>query len=112
MENSTNDVLKHSGLGVASFVISLITGLGEFLLIISAGVLEVQGQMSETSAAAVIIGIFIILGMFVNLVGVGLGIAAVVQNKAKKLFGVLGLIFNGCLILLILGLMFIGIMVG
>jgi len=57
--------------------------------------------MSEVSAAAVVIGMFIMLGMFANLVGVGLGIAAVVQKKAKKLFGILGLIFNGCLILLI-----------
>ena len=111
MENSPNEVLKHSRLGVASFVISLITGVVEFLVIISAGVLEVEGQMSEASAAAVVIGMFIMLGMFANLVGVGLGIAAVVQKKAKKLFGVLGLIFNGCLILLILGLMIIGIMV-
>jgi len=38
MENSPNEVLKHSRLGVASFVISLITGVVEFLVIISAGV--------------------------------------------------------------------------
>jgi hypothetical protein len=111
MENNANDVLKHSRLGIASFVISLIAGFIEFLVIISAGVLEVEGQMTETSAAAVVIGMLIMLGMFSNLVGVGLGIAAVVQKNAKKLFGVLGLIFNGCLILLIIGLMLIGIMV-
>ena len=111
MDNSAGDVLKHSGLGVASFVISLIAGVVEFLVIILAGVLEVQGQMSETSTVAVVIRMFIMLGIFANLVGVGLGIAAVVQNKAKKLFGALGLIFNSCLVLLILGLLFIGIMV-
>jgi hypothetical protein len=110
MGNNT-DTLKHSGLGIASFVISLVTGLVEFLVIISAGVLEMQGQMSETSGAAVVIGMFIILGMLANLVGIGLGIAAIAQNKAKKLFGILGLIFNGCLVILILGLIFIGIMV-
>lgn len=111
MENSANDILKHSGLGVASFVISMIAGVIEFFVIISAGVLEVQGQMSDASAVVMVVGMLIMLGMFANLVGIGLGIAAVVQNKAKKLFGVLGLIFNGCLILLILGLMFIGSMV-
>jgi hypothetical protein len=49
--------------------------------------------------------VLIMLGMFANFVGIGLGTAAVAQKKAKKLFGVLGLIFNGCLILLITGLM-------
>ena len=111
MENSSNEVLKHSRLGVASFVISLVTFVVEVIVIVLAGVLEIEGQMSETSSAVVIVGMLIMLGMFANLVGVGLGIAAVVQKKAKKLFGILGLIFNSCLILLILGLMIIGIMV-
>jgi hypothetical protein len=111
MENDANEVMKHSGLGVASFVVSLIVGAIELITIISAAALEVQGQMTETSVSAVVIGMVILVGLFANLVGIGLGIASVAQNKAKKIFGILGLIFNGCLILLILGLMFIGMMV-
>ena len=110
MENSANNTSKHSGLGIASFIISLAGGFMEFVAITAAGILEFQGRMGESSPAAMIVGLFIIFGLFVNLAGVGLGIAAVAQNKTKKIFGVFGIIFNGGLIILILGLIFIGLM--
>ena len=36
-----------------------------------------------------------------TLVGLGLGIAAVVQKEAKRVFGILGLVFNGLFLLII-----------
>jgi hypothetical protein len=101
---------KHSGLGIASFVVSLLIGASEFLLIMIAGVLEAAtpGGMDNESLIVLFIGLFVIVGLFANLAGVGLGIAGLVQRDRKKVFSALGVVFNGTVIfgltmLLILG---------
>lgn len=102
--------VKHAGLGIASFIISLIIGLAEFVLVIIAGVMQATtpGGINETAPVAIFLGMLLIGGIVVCLIGLGLGIAGVLQKDRKKIFGVLGLIFNGLIILGVLLLMVIG----
>lgn len=92
---------KHSGLGIASFVISIICSLLIFVLFIIAGVIELStpGGIDEDSAQAIVIGLAIIFCVLGELVAVGLGIAAVCQDNRNKVFGILGLVFSSSIAL-------------
>ena len=105
---------KHSGLGVASFVISVITAVLAFLLIVGAGVLEVTtpGGVDEESAVAIVVGLLIIGCMVIDLVALGLGIAGLVQRDRKKVFAVLGTVFSAATILGIIFVIMLGMMAG
>lgn len=87
---------KHSGLGITSFIFSIVSGILIFILIIIAGMMEAStpGGIDEKSAAAVIVGLFIIAFLFLCLVALGLGIAGLMQKDRKKLFAILGTIFS------------------
>lgn len=104
--------LKHSGLGISSFIIAIGVCVLEFVLIIIAGVMEssTPGGVDEDSMLAAILGLVILGGLGVNLLGVGLGIAGLVQRDVKKAFSVLGVAFNGLIICGIFMLMVIGMM--
>ncbi|MSP60075.1 MAG: hypothetical protein EXR72_06975 [Myxococcales bacterium] len=98
---------KHSGLGIASFVISLIAGPGMFIVIAAGGLMAASapgGELDEKSGAAIGIGLAIFGGMFVALIGAGLGIAGAVAKDRRRVFAVLGLIFNAMLLLKYRGL--------
>lgn len=87
---------KHSGLGISSFVISIITGVLMFVLIVVAGLMEVStpGGIDENSASAMLVGLFMIALIIVDLVAVGLGIAGLAQRDRSRVFAVLGLVFG------------------
>lgn len=102
--------LKHSGLGIASFVISITCSVLLFVLFVVAGVIELStpGGMSEESPEAIMLGLGIIACIVGELVAVGLGIAAVCQNEHKKIFGILGLSFSATFALITLLLLALG----
>lgn len=84
----------HSGLGIASFIISLAAGAALVVLLGIAGVIESQpGGMDEESAGAVLVGLLLALTALAHVLALGLGIAALVQAGRSKLFGVLGSVF-------------------
>ena len=89
---------KHSGMGIASFIISLVIGVGVFLAIVIAGVIKVANPESlhNESIGTALLGLFIIGCLFINLIGIGLGIAGLVQKNRKRIFSILGTIINGC----------------
>ncbi len=103
--------LKHSGLGITSFITSLVSGVLLFILFAVAGVLQAStpGGMNEESASAVLIGLFLFAFLFVALVALGLGIAGLLQKDRKKVFAVLGTIFSGVTIVGTLFVMMIGL---
>ncbi|MDR0666508.1 MAG: hypothetical protein LBF71_03760 [Campylobacteraceae bacterium] len=105
------EVQKHSGLGVASFALSIISVVCIFVLFIVAGAIEVStpGGMDENSAAAVIIGVLYFLFAGFSLVGVGLGIAGLFAKERKKIFAVLGLIFSAAIFIIAVAVMVIGL---
>ena len=104
--------MKHSGLGVASFIMSIVLGVSDFAIFIFAGIVEAgtPGGMDEESVVAILIGLFIIGSVFANVAGVALGIAGVVQRDRQKVFSILGVAFNAAIILGMIGLIIIGIM--
>lgn len=93
--------LKHSGLGIASFIISLLVGVLLGGAIVAAGVMQVQrpGAFGPESPEAVVIGLGVCGGILAAVVGLILGIAGLCQNDRKKVFAVLGLVFNTLIIL-------------
>ena len=106
------DAIKHSGFGIASFIISVAIGMFDFAVIVFAGLIEgsTPGGMDEESVVAILIGLFILGGMAANMAGAGLGIAGLVQRDRKKVFAVLGLAFNTAVIFGVIFLMILGAM--
>jgi len=101
---------KHSGLGIASFVIATLVGIAMFAAFVVAGMMEVStpGGIDESSLSAVLLGLLMIGLMIVDLVAVGLGIGGLVQKDRKKVFAVLGTVFSvativGTVLLIIIG---------
>jgi heme/copper-type cytochrome/quinol oxidase subunit 3 len=103
---------KHSGLGIASFVMSVIAGIITFGLIVAATVVEMSSPdgMDEESMEAVLLGLSLIATLFVLLVSLGLGICGLFQS-GKKVFAILGVVFSACILFGTLGLMLIGMRV-
>jgi hypothetical protein len=87
---------KHSGCGIASFVIAMTTGVLDLLLFVLMVIDEVvsQGTTERSSVMLCIFATVIMAGGFANIVGVVLGITGLCQKNRKKLFAILGLVFN------------------
>lgn len=103
---------KHSGLGIASFIMSIIAGIVTFGLIVAATVVEMSSPngMDEESMEAVLLGLSLIAMLFLLLISLGLGICALFQS-GKKVFAILGVVFSACILFGTLGLMIIGMSV-
>ena len=101
---------KHSGLGIASFIISIISGILVLFLLVIAGVMEVStpGGIDENSAGAIILGMFLIALMFVSLVALGLGIGGLLHKERKRIFAILGTVFSLVTIIGTIPLMILG----
>jgi hypothetical protein len=99
---------RHSGIGIASFAISLVTGpllLGVFVI---AGILY-NAHRGAQYPGQTLVGFATMGLMALDAVAFGLGIASIVQPKRNKLFGILGLVFSGMTMLGTAGLIFIGL---
>jgi hypothetical protein len=81
--------LPHSGLGITSFIISVAAGITYLITLALAPPDGVTNPQYDT-----ISGSILCLGSFVNFVGIGFGIAGIAQKDRRKLFSVLGLVFN------------------
>jgi len=101
----------HSGLGIASFIISLASSAVLVVLLGVAAMLESRpGGLDEESTAAIVVGLILVLAALAQVLALGLGIAALVQTGRNKLFGVLGTVFAatglvGALLVLLLGML-------
>ena len=106
--------VKHSGVGIASFVTSIVAGALIFLLVIIAGVLEAStpGGMDEESIGAVLIGLFLFAFLGAELVALGLGIGGLIQKDRKKTFAILGVVFSATALLITLFMLFLGLAMG
>ena len=80
--------LKHSGLGIASFIVSIAAGVCIFFTFVIAGAIEATtpGGMNEESVTAIIIGLLLVIFLFATLVSLGLGIGGLFQKERKKIF--------------------------
>lgn len=112
------DERKQSGIGIASFAIGLLA-----LLIFCLGFVVAFGygisvgmnnptnpQVDQGSPLIVISSLLMTCGApLFNLVGIGLGIGALVQNTHKKTLGIVGLVLNGLVLLSVCALFAFGL---
>ena len=102
---------KHSGLGIASFVLGIVCGLSMFALFGVAGYMETTtpGGVDEQSAEAIALGLGIMALMAGHAVGLTLGIVGLCLPDRQKLFAILGTVLNGLVVLGAGGLIALGI---
>ncbi len=104
------DERKGSGVGMASFIIAIIVGIGEFIMVVIAGMMaSAPGGMNEEAPATVALGLLLLAGLALALVGAVLGLVSIMQRDRKKIFGILGLIFNAAILAVVLLLMVVGL---
>lgn len=105
---------RHSGVGVASFVISLAASILVFIVVMILGAMEASmpGGIDEDSAGAVVLGLFLFALLLPILVALGLGIGGLVQKEKKKIFAVLGTVFSSATIMGLILLMVVGLLYG
>jgi hypothetical protein len=105
---------KHSGWGIASFIISIAAGILIFITIVIAGVIgmDTPDALDENETVIGLIGLAILGLMLVDLLAFIFGIVGLLQRDTKKVFAILGIIFSGIILLGTLGLMVLGIAAG
>jgi hypothetical protein len=88
--------LPHSGPGIASFILGLLSGLAVLFVLILAGVLTARagGELDEESPEAMLVGGALLVCLLGALVGAILGGVGLAQQRRKKIFAILGLCFN------------------
>jgi hypothetical protein len=102
-----NANLKHSGLGIASFVLSVISIVSIFILFVTAGALNASG--GEDEVTNVIVGAFFLFFMMLTVISIGLGIAGLIIKNRKRVFAALGLTFSVIVFLLSIFLVIVGL---
>jgi hypothetical protein len=99
---------KNSGLGIASFVTSIIASVLTFVTFAVAGVLQTSKFGGMEYQEAPLVGLAAIGLVLVHLVAVGLGIAGLFQKETKKTFAILGTVFSSGAIVIMVLTMIIG----
>ena len=97
----------HKGLGIASFVIGVICLITVMGLVVTAGVVTNAGR--ATPEFNTIVGLSMISVVFVDLVGIVLGIFGAANRSSKKVYPVLGLVLNVLVVALFTALLIIGL---
>ena len=90
MSESAAPIRTHKGLGIASFVITLVTTVILFLDFGIGGYLGVTHQGS--AGANVIIGLVLFLGWFLDLIALIFGVIGLFDNSSKKAFPIAGVL--------------------
>ncbi len=110
---------KQSKLGIAAFILAILALLmfciGFMLAFaygfsIAANPYYDPSMIEQSSPVILIASAFFCCSPILSLVGIGLGIAAVVQETEKKTFGIIGLVINSLIILSICGFFIIGLL--
>jgi hypothetical protein len=106
----TSAVVKHSRLGIASFVLAIM-GILSICVVFVANITLVNIGVRPTGldrntflTLLRLLEIFSYCNIFINLIGLGLGIGTMFQKKTKKLFGTLGLVINALALCGVVGL--------
>jgi hypothetical protein len=102
---------RYSGLGLASFVTSIVfaaglLGLSAILLLIDTSVV---GGLDEDSVGAAFLGFLILACLAGSLVSLGLGIAALTQADRSKTFAFLGIVFSAVAFISTISVLVLGV---
>lgn len=116
----------HSKLGISSVIIAVLATFVIVILFIVAGSLastlfESQDpaaidpqslQSSPEATTLAIVGIGILGSFLLYLLGLILGVAGIFQGRKKRLFGILGAVLNGLVLLAVVLLFVVGTIIG
>ncbi|PZD94283.1 hypothetical protein DNH61_17880 [Paenibacillus sambharensis] len=99
--------LKHSGLGIASFVIGIVSIIGiiAVIFLVAASIstyLLPNNTIApgfETDPVVIISSLSILAVLFLSFVGLVLGIIGLVIKRRRKVFSIIGVVLNGLLLL-------------
>lgn len=104
---------RHSGPGIASFIVSLFSGAATFVLVAVAGVLGSQpGGLDDNSPVAMVLGLGIIGAAALLVLAFVLGITGILQPNRNKVFAILGTAISAMVVMCFCGLMILGIFMG
>ncbi|MBW4083825.1 hypothetical protein [Paenibacillus sp. S150] len=98
--------LKHSGPGIASFVIAMITVAGYIIAFVFVGVRSssvVSGSdsfIADYAEAIFYLGMSVLILAAVNVIGAVTGIIGLTLRRRRKVFAIIGTIINGVILLL------------
>jgi hypothetical protein len=98
---------KHSPIGIASLAVGAVSLIAVCVVFgLSLASQDTTSANYETMTTAV--GIIAICAIVMSLVGVGLGIAGIVQKAQSKVFAILGLCLSALVLIGLCGIMLIG----
>jgi hypothetical protein len=102
--------LGHSALGIASFALSLLTvaGVIGFYLAVNAAVARGVVDAANPPAGLLAAGMVFLVSVLVAVVGIGLGIAALVQKNRRRVLAWVGLALNSLVVLAVVVLIALG----
>jgi hypothetical protein len=92
-DTAKKSYVRHSGLGIISSIMGIVGFFVTFILVAMAAFLYRQG-IDETSAAIVLLGLFIFADIIFLASGMAIGLAGFFNPYRKRLFCVLGVLFN------------------
>lgn len=103
-----------SGLGIASLILSIVSALAIFLLVVLAGVVEstTPGGMDENSAEAMLIGLLLFAFMGAALLGLGLGIGGLLQQNRAKTLAIVGTVVSAITLVGSVSIILLGLAMG
>lgn len=112
-DTSSNDSIpdkRQSGLGVASFVLSLVSIVATIVIFSYAGYIEAttDGGVAGDSSVAMLIGFGIIGCVAMLLVGLVLGVVGLLQKERRRTLAAIGVGLNGLFVVLVGVIMWIG----
>ena len=112
LTNPGTKPIKHSSLGIASFIISVLAGMILFVCVIIAGAMAAStpGGIDEESTTAMLVGLVIFFCFFMEMLAIGIGIGGLFQKDRNKIFAILGIVFSIATCLGLIGLMILGSM--
>lgn len=101
---------QHSGLGIASLIISILAGMGLVAVIAVIGYLEVTtpNGINEESPLVIGLGLSILGLLLLDFLAAILGFVGLFQPDRKKLLAVLGLFLSSGTIVAYIGLAILG----
>ena len=104
---------KHSGLGIASFIISILGGILIFAILAAATLMEAAtpGGLDEKSEVMVAFGLGLLALLGGEFVALGLGIGGLFQTGREKIFAILGTVFSAVTLSLMISIIVLGFMI-
>jgi hypothetical protein len=108
MDLKQEEVLRHTGVGITSLVISILS----VIIMLTAIILCVLGAANRTDPKNLLLmlgGFTVFLTIFVQLIGMVLGIVGLFQKGIKKILPILGLVISGAGLIVIVSILIIGL---